>query len=404
MAEEKKSTKATKSTTAPKNTSGKKVNAPSVATPTTTTTITKKTTTYTKKTTTNAPSKLISGETKKPSASKATSATSSPSKAKDATTKKVKPTAEKKSEKKPETKSVDSKVDVKADIKPVAISNVKTSATSSEPTPLKVSPTKTTPSGVNQNKPSPIINPSKKNINVANKNQQIKKSPIIGSSSLSKPNVKEVDSNTIEKNILVEEKEDKKRKKKIIIIILIILAALVLIGVGIYLILSLTSTEIKFDIKVDSEVHTEIYDSNDNIIGHIKYLPGDTIDAKMVVTVIDESGLNQNASVYLRVKMEVYVDNNYFSGIFNPVFLNDADWTVGDDGYVYYNSKLFSSKTITVFNSLVIDGDKATNDLNGKSGQLVFTAEVLEGSHAAISQEWHTSPNVWRNLEKIKDF
>lgn len=219
-----------------------------------------------------------------------------------------------------------------------------------------------------------------------------------------KPAVKSSADN-LDKKLLAEDKEEeKKKKKKFLIIFFIIFIILALLVTTILLISSIKPTEIKFSVETEGNVDTGLYDENNNLIGTLKYLPGDTIDADMnvIITNLNSETVQTVHAVYLRVKIDVYVGNNYYSGFFDPAFVNSNLWTIGDDGYFYYNLKSHGNETINVFDELELVAERNNNVLNGKSGKLVLTAEILEANYFSIGQEWHTSPNNWRELSTIK--
>ena len=113
---------------------------------------------------------------------------------------------------------------------------------------------------------------------------------------------------------------------------------------------------------------------------------------------------NDGNSVFLRFKVCVESDNNYYSGFFYPVFNKESDWygngagvgEVSADNYYYYMAKVSNNLEISVFDYLDFVGDKDNNFLNGKTSILRFTVEILEGNYSAIGQEWPTAPDAWR--------
>lgn len=359
MAEENKTPKTTKSTTTPKTTTPKPTTPKTTASKTTT----QKTTSATKPKTTTATKPKTTTSSKTTSSATVAKSNTSASKSTDA------------------SKSVSTKTE--SATKPVSPSGVKPKSTSS---------------ASNTNKTTSIKPTGETKTNTLNNNVKNFKQTV-------KPNVKNINAENLDKNIIAEDKEeDKKKKKKFLIIFFIIFFILALLVTGIILLTSIKPSSIKFSVEVDGNVDTGLYDDNNNLIGTLKYLPGDMINADMNVIITNENSptLQTADSVYLRIKIDVYVDDNYYSGFFEPTFEDSTLWTIGDDGYCYYNLKSNGNETITVFNELEFIAEKDNNVLNGKTGKLVLVAEILEGNSSAIGQEWHTSPNSWRNLSAIK--
>lgn len=215
-----------------------------------------------------------------------------------------------------------------------------------------------------------------------------------------KPNTKKVETEDINKNIKREDTtEDKKRKKKILIWILILLLLLVAIGIGVYLFLRIPRDEFRFKLYVESEVKTTI-ENSDGSLSDIEYFPGDTIEAKLNFQVVNEELRKyENKKVYLRFKINIEVDGNSYIDLFSPIFSREQDWIKGDDGYYYYKIVLDGDRKVhTAFETLSFDEEKNNNVLNGKTGSMIFTVEVLEANQSAISQYWQTAPSEWRKI------
>jgi len=222
-----------------------------------------------------------------------------------------------------------------------------------------------------------------------------------------KPQVKEINKNHINKDLVAEDNvEEKKKKKKFLLIILFIILGIALIGLAIYFIVSIPKSEINFKVEIDAEV-TTTFENEHGQIEYYKYIPGDLIDGKLIIRIDDlNSTVPTSDSVFLRFKISVEVDNNYYSGLFYPIFNKESDWYgnaagAGEesaDNYYYYCLRCYDNTEISVFDTLDFYGEGNNNVLNGKEGTIIFTVEILEGNFSAISQEWHTAPDAWRGM------
>lgn len=215
-----------------------------------------------------------------------------------------------------------------------------------------------------------------------------------------KPETKKVKTEDVNKNIKKEKSsDDKKRKRKILFWILILILLLLIFGLGIYLILRTPSEEFKFNLIVNSEIKTEI-ETSDGSMAPIKFYPGDAIEAKMNFQVVNEEFKRyENKKVYLRFKIDIEVDNNIYADLFSPILTRSDDWVVGDDGYWYYKVILYGDEEKhTAFETLIFEEERDNNFLNGKTGKMIFTVEIMEANPLAIGQVWPESPKEWRKV------
>jgi len=306
--------------------------------------------------------------------------------------------------------------------KPTASTNIKPAVTNTKTNLVKPStPNKPTTSSANK---SPVLNPtqSAKTKPTTSSSKPGKGIPATISKKVNneKPKVSEIEQDELDKNLIAEDnEEEKKKKKKFILIIFFIILGLALLGVGIYFITTIPESEINFKVEVNADVETT-YEDEFGQIQKILYFPGDIIKGQLKISVDDlNSTIPTSDSVYLRFKIDAYVDNNYYPGLFQPIFSKPSDWygNGADDGmssssslvnleyspdnYYYYCSKCYDNTEIDVFEYLNFIAEANNNVLNGKTGKLVFTVEILQGNFDAIAQEWYTAPDAWRNMENI---
>lgn len=211
-----------------------------------------------------------------------------------------------------------------------------------------------------------------------------------------KPNIKAVETKRVGDNVKADNKKDKDKRRRLLLLLLLLLLIFIGTAVGVFFIVRTPDRAINFKLEVISDIQTEINNS-DGSVSTIKYLPGDTMDAKFFLKVININGINYSQKVFLRFKINVEVDGNSYSGFFEPYFNNLEGWTYGtEDDYYYYNFRCVGNENIEVFDYLNFIPDRDNNALNGKEAKLIFIVEILEGNYSAINQMWITAPTNWR--------
>ncbi|MGN1207979.1 MAG: hypothetical protein ACI4TI_00735 [Christensenellales bacterium] len=218
----------------------------------------------------------------------------------------------------------------------------------------------------------------------------------------SRPNIKAVDATNVE--VKQDDTENKKKKKKLLLLLLLLLLLFAGLGVGIYFMTRIPTADIRFSVSIQTYLNNTEIDSGGET-REIIYWPGDTLDAGLTIKVVNSKGaITEAERVFLRFKIEVFVEDNYVGGLFDPDFEYPAEWSYSEaDNYFYYNYFCYGNETIKPFSYLDFVADRANNILNGKSAHLVFRVEILEGNYSAISSEWNTAPLLWRPIKKVTD-
>ena len=269
---------------------------------------------------------------------------------------------------------------------------------------------------MNENEKAPIKNkvPVKPNIVKPNGNKTVNKNPLVNATnkpkvkennskkvdnSTIKPKVKEIDAKNV--NVASSNKEaTKKKAKKIITISVIIAIIIIIILLMVTCIKAPKPSNINFEIILDSEIQTNITDPDTGeVLETIKYMPGDKINGTFNIEIKNLNGVPvEYEKVYLRFRIDIEVEDNFYSGLFDPSygFNKKSDWTIGSDDYYYYNKSCFGDENIDVFTFLDFIPEKNNNVLNGKTGKLILVVEIIEGKPSAINQIWHTAPTSWR--------
>ena len=214
-----------------------------------------------------------------------------------------------------------------------------------------------------------------------------------------KPNVKVVDSKNIE--VKADDKENKKKKRKLLLLLLFLLLLLVGVGTAIYFIVRIPKTDMRFSIITETKFNNTWVDSGGDVHEKI-YYPGDQVDAELKIKIQNDKGvLSESEKVFLRFRIDIIVDDNYYGGLFDPIFETQQDWTYHDaDNYFYYNYFCYGNEEITPFEFLDFVGSRLNNALNGKTGKIIYTVEILEGNYSAINPMWTTAPSSWRPIKK----
>ena len=143
---------------------------------------------------------------------------------------------------------------------------------------------------------------------------------------------------------------------------------------------------------------------------YVRLLPGDDFVGKFYIT--SKTDTNQTTppgSVFLRFRTYATVADNFYGSIFDCSINNSEfeNWYKGLDGYLYYNKLLHPEETVSVDVKISINGERTTNNLQGKSINLVGEFEVLQSanqSYQSIAEMWQTAPYSWRtNIIKVAE-
>ena len=116
-------------------------------------------------------------------------------------------------------------------------------------------------------------------------------------------------------------------------------------------------------------------------------IPGDIVSKKVDVENVCDHPF------YLRVKLVNGIDSEALSAedIFK-VDLNEHDWTLCDDGYIYYNQILPPGQTTpAVFTQVEIVGDRVDQNYIGKTLTLTVTAQAVQSENNPAEFPWEAS-------------
>ena len=196
-------------------------------------------------------------------------------------------------------------------------------------------------------------------------------------------------------------------KKRIMIIAIVALIVVVIITASIFIIGNTGVKDIKdISIKLDiPQIKFEFAGNDSDIIvdedgtHHIAIMPGQVFNGKVALTsTIDENYPELAGDVFVRFRLEAYVDDNYYGDILKASTINDLEYNWYNDGrYFYYNDLLSPNETITSELQLVLDNNNISISLQSKSVKFIVTFQVLQASqYQSINEMWVGAPNAWK--------
>lgn len=218
-----------------------------------------------------------------------------------------------------------------------------------------------------------------------------------------RPNIKTVDAKNIE--VKTDNTENKKKKRRLLLLLLLLLLIGIGVGTAIYFITKIPKTEIRFSVVVEQKFNNTKIDSAGEEVELPPYVPGDQMEFKeLKFRIINDKGaITDSERVFLRFKIEILSNENYFGGLLDPDFENPDDWVYHEgDNYYYYKYFCYGNEALEPFKQMDFVADRNNNALNGQKGKIVITVEILEGNYSAISSEWNTAPDskVWKAVKK----
>jgi len=134
-------------------------------------------------------------------------------------------------------------------------------------------------------------------------------------------------------------------------------------------------------------IHEKTADGSDFPEDGVYIIPGDIVSKRVTVENVC------NHPFYLRVKLARGSDSESLSA--DDVFkldLNTQDWTVAEDGYIYYNTILQPGETtVPVFTQVEIVGSKVDQHDVGTTLSLTVTAQAVQSQNNPAAYPWEAS-------------
>lgn len=134
-------------------------------------------------------------------------------------------------------------------------------------------------------------------------------------------------------------------------------------------------------------IHEQTADGSDFPVEGVYVIPGDVVGKR--VTVENICG----HPFYLRVKLVSGTDNTQLSSKdCLKVDLNQTDWTLREDGYIYYNAVLEPGQTTeAVFTQVEIVGSQVDNSYIGTALTLTVDAYAVQSENNPADYPWEAS-------------
>lgn len=138
---------------------------------------------------------------------------------------------------------------------------------------------------------------------------------------------------------------------------------------------------------IDLKIHEKTADGKDFPQEGVYVIPGDVVSKQVTVENVCAHPF------YLRVQL-VSGDSE---GVLNAqdclrMDINTQNWTVGDDGYIYYNRILEPGQTTEpVFTQVEIVGEKVTRENIGATLSLTVNAYAVQSENNPAQHPWEAS-------------
>lgn len=197
-------------------------------------------------------------------------------------------------------------------------------------------------------------------------------------------------------------------KKKVSVIVAIILIIITITVACLFIFTNKDVKQIKdISIKLDSASISFDFVGNDSDITigedglqHMVVLPGKVFKGQVgISSIVDEEHPELAGDVFVRYRLEAYIDDNYYGDVLNTASIDDPDAEWFDDGrYIYYNDVLSPNSTISSNVQIVINHENTPNSFQSKTLKIVVTFQVLQASnHQSINEMWVEAPNAWKS-------
>ncbi len=148
-----------------------------------------------------------------------------------------------------------------------------------------------------------------------------------------------------------------------------------------------TATNVITTGDVELAIHEKTADGQDFPAEGVTVIPGDVVDKIVTVENVCDQGF------YLRLKLvSDSTDLTLSAEDCLKVDLNTTNWTVGEDGYIYYNSVLQPGQiTEPVFTQVEVVGERVTTENIGQTLSLTVKAYAVQSKNNPAEYPWDAS-------------
>lgn len=176
----------------------------------------------------------------------------------------------------------------------------------------------------------------------------------------------------------------RQRIKLLVIVLAAVLATLFSQGTLAYYSVIGKATNVVTSGDISLKIHEKTADDQDFPAEGVYVIPGDVVSKR--VTVENVCG----HPFYLRVKLvNGSTDLELNADDCLKVDLNTTDWTVGQDGFIYYNKVLEPGQTTApVFTEVEIVGEKLGRDNIGTTLELTVKAFAVQSENNPAEHPW----------------
>ncbi len=171
------------------------------------------------------------------------------------------------------------------------------------------------------------------------------------------------------------------KRSAFITAVIVIVAALLATGSYAFFTHEDTARNVITTGSVDFEIHERMQEGGefkDFPAEGVEFMPGDTISK--IVTVQNIS----NHPIYLRVKLTKSIVDNDKLDAENclSMDINEQAWTLGNDGYYYYNEPVAAkAETEALFTKVFVDGWNVDNRYLGEKFSLKIDASAVQSEN-----------------------
>lgn len=134
-------------------------------------------------------------------------------------------------------------------------------------------------------------------------------------------------------------------------------------------------------------IHEKTADGSDFPEEGVYIIPGDIVSKRVTVENVCDHPFYLRVSIVSSSSKETLSAEDVFK-----LDLNTTDWTVAEDGYIYYNTIVQPGEsTVPLFTQVEIVGSKVTQHDVGSMLSLTVNAQAVQSEHNPADYPWNAS-------------